>query len=206
MKTKTKKKSVKKTKTLNSLIKKGNKEFSKLSKADKRISIAQDVIEQLRMKKYKANAGDYVQFRKDNDSCYLGSHVEGESSLKEIFFGKNKIKNLTCNVCAKGALFMSHVHKVNKFQVDDLTNNINTDTNEYDKLTEIFTGDQLELIEAAFEGYNHPKKVMEDNKDPVYNYRDKVIGKSKAKNEDDDTIVLKAICNNIIKNKGTFKL
>lgn len=101
---------------------------------------------------------------------------------------------------------MSYVGRVNKINYEDMSfpvhqNNITS--SEHSKLLKIFSLRQLALIELVFEGRQF---IDTDIKGGYLNFdREKVRNFRKPYHEDDNELLI-AICNNIIKNKGTFKL
>ena len=173
---------------------KNKKPFNRLSKSQQRVAIAKDVLLQLRKKRFRSKLGSYVRipnlwgvednYRQANECILDGS--------------------ATCQVCAKGALFMSHVMKTNHISLRDVD-----DIGEY-KIKErlkMFSIGQLDLIECAFE-----KRVIEDGDRILRDYNDinesyTSLSKSAIqfgrKHKKADR--LSAIMKNIIKNNGTFK-
>lgn len=168
-------------------------EFNKLSKAEKRVVIAKDALAQLRLNKWSARMGLYVQFGN-------GINVANKENAQLC---KILPKGGKCEVCARGALFLSAVRKFNDFKVSQLEL-----AYEQDEVRDIgsyefrkyelgfFTRAQIKLIEAAFEGYDFissswPKAVQDGCRHFYENFTTQTR--------------LEAILKNIVRNKGTFK-
>ena len=172
-------------------IEKTNKVFNSLSKAEKRVFIAKDVLESLKSNRYQAKHLTYV-------NAY--------NKLKNETFNQDSINrdDFSCKVCALGAIFSSKVKIANDFecQIDEygLVDLYGSELNGYDirdNLEKYFSRTQLKSIENAFEGndcdveegYNLNKKYKE-----FFN---------KYNNAEER---LTAIMKNIISNKGLFKI
>ena len=173
---------------------KKSKPFSKLSNSQKRVEIAKDVLIQLKNKRFKVRQNIYVQLPNYWDI------INRDRQANECVLDGTT----TCQVCAKGALFMSHVMKTNHATIRQVQNIGNSMVRER---LDIFSTAQLDLIECAFE-----KRVVHDDSDTLKVYTDGKqfptplaktairFGKKYKKKER-----LIAIIKNIIKNKGTFK-
>lgn len=160
-------------------IEETNKIFNESTKAQKRVMIAQDCIDRIKCNLLTANTGSFISYQ----GCKIDQKL---------------VNTTTCQVCAKGGLFASYIGRVNNFSDECLGNHERNEAHK--KLLEVFTLRQLAIIEYAFEGTQYIYSVslttdMEDKLEEFYeeNY------------EDDDQRLIK-ICENIIKNKGTFKL
>lgn len=179
-----------------------SKPFDKLSKTQQRIILAKDVILQVKAKVANAVEGQYfdVDDYGDHDFAY-----EKNNEFREI------VSDVKCEVCAKGALFLSHIVRTNKFSILQSLQQQGHDSI-INRLAEIFTKNQLDLIETAFE-----KEVIED-KNRTLSYpdsRDKFadviltdIAKAAVKfgkkyRSENNRLI--AIMQNIIDNNGTFK-
>lgn len=193
--------------------------FSKLSPSQKRVAIARDVLEQIRLGRYVANAGSYIDelVMKDGKERY-------EMYGKDIKHNFSKIKS--CEVCAMGACLMSITKFENKLNFEDVGNKISDLDKEKTKelFSSLFEPSQLLMIERAFEGdylgttvggnifdldeYDFKKQIAkcEDffqrfNKEEGIGYDE--LKEQKRLNQENRMI---AIMKNIIRNKGTFKL
>lgn len=160
------------------------------------VKIAQDVLAQLRLGRYSANPGDYVLLESpelDELSYEEYEKVSGDSF--KTFFKKNK--NTSCNVCALGAAFVSLVNIENKCSVDEI---YNLDTM-WDRLGVYFGGENMALMETAFEMY----RMNSTRIDISDNLLDQAVewGRRYCK---DDNKRLRMIMLNVIRNNGDFKL
>ena len=206
----------KKKMTLRQMLKKENKAFNKLSAPKKRVALAKDVIIQLGIKNFKAYPGVYV-FPRVTDIGIL-QNIDTNNNIQQanLLVSQGVI---SCEVCAKGAIFMSHVMKTNSCSVKEVKYS-NSNEPVTDRVSEFFDRDQLNLIEAAFE--ENPDMYTEDaiddlddGDDIIWDLPDpKEIRKieklaNKAVKFGDKYKTphnrLIAIMKNIIKNKGTFK-
>lgn len=164
-----------------------------------RIKIAKDVLKRLRYLDVRRGWG-YI--------CNGGIIVEeaDDNEAKELFDRKTRKLNLdtevqdilpkvekTCQVCALGACFLSHVRFHDNFQVEELDNVDREDiTNE---LEYYFDADQLNLIENCFESNSYIDKYTYSSNDRIINPFAKYTDAKKR---------LRAIMINIVKNKGTL--
>lgn len=168
--------------------------FNKLSKSAQRVAIARDVLLQLRKKRFHSKLGSYVKIPN------LWEIDDTDRQANECISDGSA----TCLVCAKGALFMSHVMKTNHISLNEVN-----DIGEFriKKRLKMFSKRQLDMIECAFE-----KRVVEDD-DRVLKDYDNIheqitpLAHSAIKfgRKYNQLNRLSAIMKNIIKNNGTFK-
>jgi hypothetical protein len=177
-------------------IKKLNAEFKKATKAQKRVMIAQDVLAQLKAKRYVAESGCWVQANYNPASSL--ADIKYKDSVKELFAAQ---KIQSCNVCALGGLFMSCTNLNNNTLLEelddvseDLGNLIDEEEKLSNKLNKIFTTSQLKLIETYFEANGgYFRDYDEDERiEAFYN------------KHPSDEKRLQLIMENIVKNEGTF--
>jgi hypothetical protein len=169
-----------------------NAEFKKANKAQKRVMIAQDVLAQLKAKRYVAESGCWVRIH------YSPATVAETDSVQELFVEK-KIES--CNVCALGGLFMSCTNFNNNTLLEDLDdvsedlgNLIDEKVNLSNKLNKIFSTSQLKLIETYFEANGgYFRDYDEDDRIEVF-YNKYPSDKKR----------LQLIMENIVENEGTF--
>lgn len=92
---------------LNKKIIKSNSDFKKMTQAEKRVKIAEDVLASLKVKKIVAESGAYCEVQLNNNK-----------SLKNKNFQKILLedKQVSCKVCAIGSLFVSLVSRENDFK------------------------------------------------------------------------------------------
>lgn len=177
---------------------KQNKAFDKLSKMDKRVAIAKDVIANLNSKKFIAKHGSYIETIGDN---------------KQI--NQFTLLDTTCNVCAIGSLLTGRISRGNKLDINlDTLLHIDDFAGEEEikLLKDLFTAKELRYIEYAFEGWNINDSFEFTDKEieKVEKFFDSYINRNAndyeiEKSRSDDKR-LRAIMNNIIKNKGKFVL
>lgn len=215
------KKTVKKLsiKEYNKQVEKKNVSFSRMSEAQKRVSIATDVIEQLTAGKINAENGHYiwgVDYSHDQ-----WKNKEMQQLLQE--------EPITCSACALGSMLYCEVLKRDKFKMprDGKLGAISRRAITK-RLSNYFSALQLDMIETAFEGnvikdttraLLSRKRDEDDAKIPT------ALGKKCIKFgesfggamgndsswcdnidfEGHSDIRLKGIMQNIIDNKGTFK-
>ncbi len=192
------------------------KQWSELTKAEKRVSIAKDVIKQLKAGKIIAKRGTYF-FMDDirvRDEFYTTSVKNPDRDSSEWEIRKNVElqpflqKAKKCDACALGSMFICEVTERDKFKSKYLCIN----DKQILKRLDIFSKLQLRLIEAAFE-----RQVIVD-------VEKKLVIKKGASMNSPDTITtllakkaikfgykyksnskrLIAIMMNLIKNKGQF--
>lgn len=191
-------------------IEESNELFQAMSNDEKKVQIAKDCIERIKIKQFQPYSGAVISggsIRKLNKGFKI------ETSLKEVLNNDNVIP---CDVCAKGGLFMSYIGRTNELKLCELSFNKSelldefTDPNspttiEHTKLLEIFDIRELSYIECAFEGTQY---LEEDLKGKAIAFSSVEYLKAHDFyclhiNENDRLIT---ICNNIIQNKGRFTL
>jgi hypothetical protein len=179
-------------------IEQNNKKFYKLTKAQQRVHIAKDVLLQLKSKKFIASKGCYISSNELENKINEHDSIELKSLLPTI---------ASCEVCAKGSLFLSEVMNRNDFKVGRDEEDFNTIgiSKISRRLNDIFTDNQLDLIETAFE-----KRVIVDDNNYLQghfgdytNVANKAIEFGEKYKTDNDRLV--AILKNLISNKGAFK-
>lgn len=175
-----------KTNDITQYIQQTNKAFETATLAEKRVMIAEDVIERIKRKNIIISEGRVLH-------AYKRKNIDYDDSFKETI---NK-GSLECLVCAKGALFCSIIGRINKYTThdalrDDTHNNF--DDPKHKLLLKYFSRKDIDAIETCFEGtsYLNTGRIDEDTCiEFKYRY---------------DTAYMRmiAICNNIITNKGKF--
>jgi hypothetical protein len=172
-----------------------NAEFKKATKAQKRVMIAQDVLAQIKAKRYFAESGCWVQ---PNIKAACEKNLKDEDSVQELF-AKKKIKS--CNVCALGGLFMSCTNFNNNTLLEDLDfasselgQLIGEEEKLSNKLNKIFSTNQLKLIESYFEANDGFFRDYDED-DRIEAFYNKYPSEKKR---------LQLIMENIVENEGTF--
>jgi len=166
-------------------IQKDNKAWKTMTRAQRRVAVAKDVIKWLDQDKLVASSGTYLFAGYGNDDLSNLSSVRLNNPDGSF---QDTLKTLpACEVCAKGAIFVCAVNRQNKVTNAETGNWGWTGEEMRDKLRGLFSARQLDLIEAEFEGsYGYYSRIMEKTMDC------------------DDESRMRAIMRNIIKNKGTF--
>lgn len=161
--------------------------FDKKTKAQQRVIIAKDVILRISLGKIKPKTRVF---------CRLPNIFKGEENydLKSFVLSKTR----SCEACAKGGLFMSFVGINNNFTRQGHYLSSCMDSDSMKALSTIFSKKQLAMIETAFE------KTTSFGTSDTSSYEDDKSEAFGAK-YDSPKKRLKAIMQNIVKNKGTFK-
>lgn len=128
-------------------------EFYKLSREDRAVLVAKDVLSQLAAKKYVPQSGTYIEFT---------DGVSRKGQIKDEFSSIEK-----CKVCALGSIIMSSTHFGNRLTFEGLGAQSCMTTNEElpavsELLKSVFDPHMLLLIETAFEDYS-PRLSDEDS-------------------------------------------
>lgn len=178
-------------------IEKTNSIFEAASPEEKRVMIAKDVLERIKLNMFHVKRGNF---------CTL--YTDG----LDIEVSKETLNETECRVCAKGGLFVAFVGRANNFnhkfdghRIHPGFNN-QSDNQAHTKLGELFSLRQLCLIEYVFEG---SKYIYYDENVEYISFTDEEqtkIHKFRDKFEFDAERILKAICRNIIRNNGEFIL
>lgn len=185
-----------------------------MTKAEKRVAIAKDVLNQIKAKKYKAVPGTWFHDSKGQDLDDF-MFCASDCNRNTVDAKKDVVDKLvgTCSVCALGSLFVSAIDKFNhtKLSVDNYSMDVDFFTNlEKDNpLLKWFTTRQLLLIESTFEnqcGAWYPIDVLSPKE--LVHWDNAVVPAIRKYNNKypNSTDRLKAIMNNIVRNKGTFVL
>ena len=204
------KKITKKLEKINKLIAENNAAFKKATKAQKRVMIAQDVLAQIKAKRYVAEPGMWVVPTFSENFCNTDSDP-GKESVQQLFASK-EIES--CNVCALGGLFMSCTNLNNhttysqfNSESEDIGALIGYEEGLSNELDVFFSKNQLTLIEIYFEdgeGYFSIDNETVDTGSRFYKSIDfDHVNSFNDKYQDDDDR-LKAIMKNIVENNGTF--
>lgn len=124
-----------------------NKWFASLSAADKRVSIAKDVLESIRTRDFEPESG-YLKVSKKRSAEIFPPYCDVQQTLLQE-------KGLKCEGCAIAAVFYSKIILGNGavFTTDeDYNPELMFDDSEiHSNLDGIFTHKQLGMIEAAYE-------------------------------------------------------
>jgi hypothetical protein len=205
-----------------------NARFAALSTVEKRIKVAKDVIAQLNAKELSARSGCYINANIPHQAYYNADGTSkgdfGERDFREVL----EETGARCDVCALGAMFVTTVKIRNEITTDKGRFSRGEDMHKY--LADVFSKDQLRLIESAFEREAYRYQVDVDahgnviaDDDETTPIEGKVDDQSSSLTDDDYDAAtqfgwdnpghnnisstderLRAIMNNIIANNGTF--
>lgn len=163
------------------------------------VKIAKDVLAQLRLKRFRATPGTYVKINsKEVDKLCMGDDVTKldavmESSFKEFF---KRDKQVTCQVCALGAAFVSMVNIENECSVEEVMN----EEQMWPRLEKYFGRANIDLMETAFECSSY------QNADSDISCELLEAASDWGSRYDNNTERMQAIMRNVIRNNGDFKL
>ena len=162
--------------------------------AGKRVRIAQDALEQLRLKKLISTPGTYLDFVCLNKQDDFGNFEDAaDRSVHAVLATKGE----ACEVCALGSLLVGLSKNNGDFRSAE---NIKNDLSKY------FSNEQMSLVEAFYEnditflcsGLDWPEDdLWEDqySSEPLERFQTKYPN---------DTKRLKTILENIVENRGEF--
>lgn len=181
-----------------------------------RVLIAKDALQLLAAEFIEPHAGSYVE----NDVDYM--HEKDETPAHEVI---DRMSG--CQVCALGAALVAGIRRFNDAPIGDFLfrptygsdNRVSTIQRHFlspDRkvvvgyLQRFFSREQLDLMEYVFEGqsFAYNLEYGDDQENAIVEYRDQIIS-----GVDDyiegwkdirDTLLLRAIFQNIIDNNGTF--
>jgi len=199
-------------------------EYKKMTKAQKRVAIAKDIIASINSKKYIANASTYIDnVEIDGKSVDVRYDYLDDKDIEELDIQETLPRMEKCKVCAMGACILSLTKYENKLTFADIGPNISEFSETTDKLLKgVFTPDQLAMIEIMFEGYYSDVEYdHEDYKQRGNNYSRDRLGaivsdedalkcikwhwKKKKRGITDDNLMI-AIWKNIVDNEGELVL
>jgi hypothetical protein len=173
-----------------------------MSLREKRVAIARDVVKQVKSKELVARNGFYV----NQSSRRLVNGQPDDKQVNEILIEKN----IRCEVCARGAMFIAGLKRFNNLKVKDIKDRDFNYTIREEYESSFFETHQLVLIERVFEarafpnteklrgfvGYYHPKICRAASK-----YRQEL---SRSGDFGRTANLLIGIAKNIILNNGDF--
>jgi len=154
------------------------KSFEDMTVTERKIAVCKDVLARMRYR--RIDQGYY---------CKISNNYYGE--IKSMDWDESAKKHISkiekeCTVCAIGSCFLSFIRLFNHVRCGDFTYSGHSKGFQAKKLEEVFTLNELNEIEAAFEGFDY------DNGKYLYFIRKYETPKNR----------LRAIMLNIIKNKG----
>lgn len=145
-----------------------NTRFWALDRAERRVEVAKDALKQIAAHKFKPTKGIYVK----DTSRY--ATIASSENLQEAL----EQPGAKCACCAKGALFLSAARCGDRLSYESFNLQI------IEGLQDIFSSEQLNLIEDVFERYHRHPRFDKKHETPTQR--------------------LTAILKNIIRNKGDF--
>jgi hypothetical protein len=184
-------------KSLSETLSAKNKAFWAKPKQYQCVSVAKDVLKQLTSRFFKAKKGDYLNI------IGLKETIKAPAKMDKAFTSI-KLNGGRCEVCGIGACFTSLVNigdtvNTNPVFGKTISKHSSGMTDPMRRvLRKVFTSEQLTLIECAFEvGVSYVDKdyISFEEREKASDFGEKYRT---------DAARLKAIMNNIIKNKGTF--
>jgi len=182
------------------------KKAKKLTKSQMRVAVAKDALKQVQLENVVVLSGNgyVVNDELDNQICSINHDLEAQGKdtdkveLREHLDGiLGKVSK--CEVCAKGALFLSAIRKFNNFSLNRGSSK-SIDGEASNETRKIFGKKNADLIEAYFE-QSSPRKpfIVKDESDTSTEYYRWEDGYP----NDKERLIL--ILKNVIANKGTFK-
>lgn len=208
-------------------INRRNKLFAAADNAGKRVLIAKDVIEQIKLHRFKPSSGQWISFgfdlhrRWDNAELEVSNSGYNSPVLSENVREKFLAKELPpCSCCALGGMFMSCTLLNNQTTVQQLNTASNAlgdaieSPEEFAEsrvfsngLIKFFSAAQLKLIETAFEGNGgYFYETPYDEEGELIKRPAATMAALEWQDKYPDVKKrLIAIMQNIIKNNGTFK-
>jgi len=176
------------------------KTFNKLTKAERAVALAKDVIRLIKTKRITPHSGIYFRV-----PSYSSKTVKEGDSVQTFL---KRLNEEECDVCAIGACFVALVDKENKLDFDkSMMHNIHRHSIIHakpmrKKLKSVFSDSQMGLIEAAFECY--ADLALISVRSPNYT-RSLYAAVAWGCDIDGSFARLNAIMKNIIQNGGKFK-
>lgn len=128
-------------------VRRTNAMFEKASPAKKRVMLAKDVLAAIEARRIEPSSGVYTSYISRDSDHARGLHNENVRRYSPSQPAVMTLYGEDCQVCAKGALFVARLDRLNGLPLRDLDT---ADPSEH--LTDYFSQLQLDLIEAAFEG------------------------------------------------------
>lgn len=139
------------------------KTYAQMTRNQRKVAIAQDVIKQLHVLRIKRNTGYVVPMDQNGDrtdAWDIKALLDFGVTPQQI---AHKAKE-TCTLCARGAMMLCKVDKFNNFGFEDLNylDDISDDTTT-EALEDAFDEEELGEIENAFESsWTHWAEIKDD--------------------------------------------
>jgi len=188
------------------------------------VKIARDVLEQLRLNRFKAKQGSYCLITRGSEFRHYVDQYSDPKERRESFKTAFKTdETLRCDVCALGALFTSFVHINNVFTVGQVVQP--KFGRMFGALEGAFTVRELMLMEYVFEegergilegkvlnpSYDEFEEDTARFRGQVFTFTRKELLRAmnygqRYSGEDSSDQRLRLIMLNVIRNKGRFVL
>ncbi len=178
----------------NALIKKQNGAFKKLTKNQKRITIAKEVLDLIKIFKVSAKSG-YIEGIDTYENENLLLNKDLQEVINEKWFQED------CTVCALGSCVLAKAKIMDNCLADDAIGLQREDA--HDELKSFFSEEQMFMIESAFEYELAGQNNLFYGGSPLDPDKTQACIKFGRKYKNDKSR-LAAIMQNIIKNKGEF--
>lgn len=176
------------------------KEYADQTRAERRVTLAKDVLAQLATARFRAQRQTYFRVNLTKDE-----RGNPNGSLKDILPEK------VCTVCAKGAVFAAHVLRNNEFSIGNLR-----DESEYGgadcryagsyeckrQVDDAFDDVALAKLECAFEGLDKNGAPMNSH---TLGYYEAVEWSKLFPRKLGAEARLTSLMNNLVRNKGDLK-
>lgn len=172
----------------NRRIARENAKFEKLTAKEKRVQIARDVLAQLTLKRLVPTPGVWLNGKTEGSRLYSEKDIKKDRQLQEVLKDRK-----TCTGCALGGMFMCAVERANELKLSEL-NDVDEGVDFDDAmkyLGRFFDGEQLEMIETAFERGDGATSAGDEAQDFCANV-------------DDASERMRLVMENIVVNGGKF--
>lgn len=178
-------------------ISQSNRSFKKMNMQAKRVQIAKDVLKQLQLQRMTGASVYFSNERISNvvgtklqrleDAEYCAGYDEANKDVEKAQRGcdveiQDLLKTMpSCRVCGIGSAFIATVDRLNSIKIKDLSESGGIEEREsmvaYLTKTKIFSEEQLDLIEEAFENSSgfQPPEHQDDGNQRLRNVMDMII-------------------------------
>lgn len=203
----------------NRKVVKDNKKFEAMTPSQKRMQIAQDVLDQLRTKRLVAKNGVWL----DTEDFLTADVVKKDVELQDLLK-----KQKSCDACAIGGMFMCAVERADKLKTSELLCGMTSETlpaeyveeesnvvpdpgvhmfDAFSYLKKFFSMEQLRLVELAFETGSGGVEIdskEEESASSFFNYVNDEEDDYENFTLSDSNLRMQLIMENIIAHKGRF--
>lgn len=180
---------------------------------EKRVVILKDALAQIKIGAYDVRSSNGFVVNDELEGkiillCEISDVISDKGKKEEFktFIDRMINKKKPCEVCAKGALFLSSIRKFNNVSLASLEDESLNDMADV-KTRRIFGDTNADLMEEYFEhDFDSYLASLDDEEVKSEYYDEDEVKKNNfaGKHRDDDSRLI-AIIENAIKNKGTFK-